>query len=206
LEFYPFRRRLLLDLDDTRLDNSKVAIKSFRNLFIAESISTLGRQIVTAANWKLFWQMSLTSIQRNTLFRLLHNKIPTRKLLFAMGLSVVPSSSCIFCADEEDVFHFFFRCPTKFVFWDALIREFLWPNTTIEQLHQGFLSLDFRSIHPLDGCPFSVQLLLITALSEMWRAHWRHVIDSELFSFVTLLYATRKRTQKTVAEDSLRSD
>jgi hypothetical protein len=86
-------------------------------------------------------------------------------------------SSCIFCADEEDVFHFFFRCPTKFVFWDALIREFVWPNTTIEQLHQAFLSLDFRSIHPLDGCPFSVQLLLITALSEVWRAHWRHVID-----------------------------
>jgi hypothetical protein len=44
---------------------------------------------------------------------------------FAMGLSVVPSSSCTFCADEEDAFHFFFRCPTKFVFWDALIRKFL---------------------------------------------------------------------------------
>jgi hypothetical protein len=27
----------------------------------------------------------------------------------------------------------------------------------------------------------NVQLLLISALSEVWRAHWRHVIDSELF-------------------------
>jgi hypothetical protein len=40
----------------------------------------------------------------------------------------------------------------------------------------------------------------------VWRAHWRHVIDSERFSFVTLLYATRKRTQRIVAEDSLRFD
>jgi hypothetical protein len=62
------------------------------------------------------------------------------------------------------------------------------------------------NVSPFVSRSINLFFLLITALSEVWRAHWRHVIDSELFSFVTVLYATRKRTQRTIAEDSLRFD
>ncbi|RCI00134.1 hypothetical protein CU098_007928 [Rhizopus stolonifer] len=74
-----------------------------------------------------------------------------------MALCTAPTPLCSFCQEVETVLHFFFRCPQKSIFWDIVIREFLWSGTSIDDISSVLQSLDFDKINvnkKLSFCPY----------------------------------------------------
>ncbi|KAI8046991.1 uncharacterized protein B0P05DRAFT_448215, partial [Gilbertella persicaria] len=157
---------------------------------------------VSPSAWKLFWCMTFTSVQRNSIYRLLTGKVPTKSLLFNMALSTAPNPFCSFCQEVETVFHFFFRCPQKFIFWDIVIREFLWPGTSIDDISSALQSLDFNKINVNNSCPIEVEMLLVIALSELWKAHWTHMHRREPFLASIAFSQTLRAVGRRAAEET----
>ena len=132
--------------------------------------------------------------------------IPSRRLLAHILPRKYPSSSCTFCSDVEDIFHMFFRCPPTFVFWDHLIREYLWPGHTIDRIFEALSSLNFSSIRVLPSCPLSAPLLLTVALAEIWKSHWLHIIQGIPFSALCVLRNLRIAVTRRHSEDIFVND
>ena len=145
-------------------------------------------------SFKRFWILALSTIQRNTVFRLVFQKIPTR-LFLSRSLDSPPS--CLICSDIEDIFLFFFRCLPKFLFWDHLIREFMWPDTTIDLIFSTF-----SNIRCLPSSRVEAYYLLVIALSEVWRAHWLFIFNDTPFVYTAVLQQTRWQVGRHLAERS----
>ena len=200
--FFAFRRRLLLSGDDPALCSPRTSCKTFRAQITQRStVLSVHQQTLSKAAWSRFWRLTLTTVQRNVLYRLLHRLIPTRRILFHILPAKYPSSACEFCGDVEDIYHLFFRCPPKFIFWDHLIREYLWPGSTIDHIFAALSSLDFRSIRILPSCPLSATLLLTIAPSEVWKLHWLGIFEKIPFPVPAAFRNLRLAIQRRHSED-----
>ncbi|KAI8334555.1 hypothetical protein BD560DRAFT_414440, partial [Blakeslea trispora] len=104
-----------------------------------------------------------------------------------------------------DIFHFFFRCPPKFLFWNHLIREFLWPDTTIDLIFSALSTLNFSNIRCLPSSRVEADYLLIIALSEVWRAHWLFIFNDTAFVYTAVLQQTRWQIECHLSERSFLS-
>ncbi|EPB92332.1 hypothetical protein HMPREF1544_00901 [Mucor circinelloides 1006PhL] len=61
--------------------------------------------------------------------------------------AVFESPLCPVCLSVEDSSnHLLFHCPSKEKVWKGVIFEFLWPTTTILDLTEALLSLDFSNV------------------------------------------------------------
>ncbi|KAI8091475.1 uncharacterized protein B0P05DRAFT_583984 [Gilbertella persicaria] len=127
---------------------------------------------------------------------------PTQRLLSHLLPTAHSSPSCCLCGDVEDIYHLFFRCPVKFIYWDHLIREYLWPGTTIDHIYEALNCLNFRKIQVLTSCPISSPMLLIIAISEVWKAHWLHVFHNVPFSPLAVFRSCRLAIQRCHEEDT----
>ena len=157
-----------------------------------------------SAAWGRFWALSFTYVQRNVIYRLLHKKVNTRFQLHVIDPVLHPATTCLCCLHHtETINHFFFTCPSKFSFWTGLIKEFLWPGTSVTDLQTSILSLNFEKILVRPSCPHEPAIILIVAISELWKAHWRFVIDKTMFLPVNVVAATSSALQKRYAEDHL---
>jgi hypothetical protein len=134
-------------------------------------------------SWIDFWKMSLTFVQRNVIYRIILNKIPCnynlKQTIKARDSSV--NSSCLFCPNQIDTIkHFFFTCSKKRPFWDNLIQEFLWPTPSIDSIVYAIYTLDFSYIKPkAEYSKLGSQVLIILALAEIWKSHWRFIFDKQ---------------------------
>ncbi|RCH98606.1 hypothetical protein CU098_010880, partial [Rhizopus stolonifer] len=132
---------------------------TFRKVITQAALSDIiARQEVSSAAWKYFWCIPITTLQRNMMYRFLTQKISIRMLLSKTSPDRFPTTVCILCGDQETVYHFFFRCPQKFPFWDALIREFLWPGTSLDLVSDALASFNFSRIRSQTNCPLSVAM------------------------------------------------
>jgi hypothetical protein len=68
-------------------------------------------------NWITYWKMSLTFLQRNVIYRIIHNKVPCKYNLnrvFNNQNGISEESKCPICQEaQETVDHFFFLCSKK---------------------------------------------------------------------------------------------
>ncbi|KAK4510370.1 Vacuolar protein sorting-associated protein 70 [Mucor velutinosus] len=165
--------------DGQPLGNAQASAKTCRKSVLSSMEQPLALQNVSASRWKFFWSLSLTYIQRNVIYRLITGCIPSRSRLHYMMPGVFESHNCPVCLSlNETASHLLFDCPSKEKVWLGVIFEFLWPTTSITDIKEALLSLDFwdiwysqvKGIHPY-------RILLIT-LSQIWLAHMRFVFDN----------------------------
>ncbi|KAK4519545.1 uncharacterized protein ATC70_009781 [Mucor velutinosus] len=163
-------------------------------------------QNISASHWKFFWSLSLTYIQRNVIYRLITGCIPFRSRLHYMMPGVFESHNCPVClSPNETASHLLFDCPSKEKVWQGVIFEFLWPTTSITDIKEALLSLDFsdiwysqvKGIHPY-------RILLIT-LSQIWLAQMRFVFDNIILVPEAILVNIRSTVRQTVDEDQIHS-
>jgi hypothetical protein len=167
LNFHSFKQGLLIKAFDPDDLASRSPAKTFRTAIAAHSSEIVLQNHIRSADWSRFWSLSLVFTQRNVLYRFIFDKIPTRLLLSSLVHNRFPTSDCCLCSAPETKYHFFFACPLKSTFWDLLIREFLWPGTTIDQICSCIQHLHFSSLSLLPGSPAKAPVLLIVALSEL---------------------------------------
>lgn len=132
--------------------------------------------------WKRFWKLSLPHKAFTPWWRLLHEKVSTRKTLYTKGLHDVDSPLCGICKIEtEDHYHLFVGCSSKRRFWFNAteimqissfmpIQSAIWCAITTFQQPNGTYLQD----HVLQrlGC----------ILSVVWQLHWRCMIAQEQWS------------------------
>ncbi|KAK4516947.1 triacylglycerol lipase [Mucor velutinosus] len=116
------------------------------------------------------------------------------------------SHNCPIClSPNETASHLLFDCPSKEKVWQGVIFDFLWPTTSITDIKEALLSLDFsdiwysqvKGIHPY-------RILLIT-LSQIWVAHMRFVFDDTILVPEAILVHIHSTVRQTVDEDQIHS-
>lgn len=204
LDFQSFKQGLLIQAFDPNNSECKSAAQYFRASVKAHSYHHLQHiQTNSTASWSRFWRLSLICTQRNVIYRFIYDKIPTRLLLGRLFPNKFPSNACFLCSAPESIIHFFFRCPQKSTFWDLLIREFLWPSVTIDLISSCIKTLNFTPLLLARTDSTKADILVITALSELWKAHWRSVFDDHPFSAASVLSNTILALERRKAEDKI---
>lgn len=133
--------------------------------------------------WKQFWELALAFVQQNIIYRIIYKKIPHKQLLHRIHPSQHLNGFCAICNDQPDSTAHFFTCPQSPVFWDKPIQEYLWP-TKIVSITASIYSLNFSSLRPNTTYQeTSSTAIIIIVLSEIWKAHWRYIFDSQPLSF-----------------------
>ena len=70
--------------------------------------------------WKRVSDQVLTATARESLYLLIHNKLPVRERLFRIGLVVDPYCGVCFGAEICDIEHFFCSCPRVSDVWEGV--------------------------------------------------------------------------------------
>ena len=114
---------------------------------------------------------------------------------------IIPYQRYILCFDELT------KTKSKKLnrlFWDKLIQEYLWPGTSLGMIIQSLISLNFNAIKVLAGTTtFKPSLILIVALSEVWKAHWRFIFDQIPLTSAPLFASFRRALAKVQSEKTL---
>ncbi|KAI8643562.1 hypothetical protein BD408DRAFT_414779 [Parasitella parasitica] len=160
-------------------------------------------QVTSPILWKQFWALFLNHSQRNVIYRLIQGKIPTK--LFHYHCNPANDPHCALCLTTmESTAHFFFYCEEKQNFWERLILEYLWPGCTLRMIMDALYSLNFDLIEVLPNkSSLKPSPLLIIAITEVWKAHWRFIFDATPLTSNSLLSSFRYSVLKMQSEDVL---
>ncbi|KAL7308610.1 hypothetical protein PS15m_011795 [Mucor circinelloides] len=114
LNFVPVIQQFRL-LDSQSLTNVKASAKTFRLSVFSSSVPPLlALRNISAAHWKFFWSLSLTTIQHNVIYRFILGCIPHRRYLHRILPLVFESPLRPVCLLVEDSpSHLLFYCPSK---------------------------------------------------------------------------------------------
>jgi exonuclease III len=176
--------------------------KSFRQACSSASVVPQHLAAIASAQWSFFWSLSLTMIQRNVVYRLINKCIPHQSLLHLRFPTVHLSPLCVVCSLVDDsIDHFLFECPLKATVWQGIISEFLWPTVTIADIRLSLLSLDFYNIRYSQRPRVSSHHIVIIAMSNIWKAHYRLIFDQTPFAPAAVLNSIRLDIQKMIDED-----
>lgn len=205
VSFAPLIQQLHLQ-DGKSFTNVRASAKTFRLSVQSSVLPPLALRNISAAHWKLFWSLSLTTVQRNVVYRLITGSIPHRRLLHYIMPRVFDSPSCPVCLHTVDsAAHLFFFCPTKEKVWQGIIFEFLWPTTTVGDVMEALLSLDFSNIWYCQIKNINPYKILLIALSQIWLAHMRFIFDKVPISPSAILATIRSHIHQRIAEDQCHS-
>ncbi|CEP17553.1 hypothetical protein [Parasitella parasitica] len=89
--------------------------------------------------------------------------------------------------------------------WQDVIFEFLWPTTTIIDIKEALLSLDFSDIWYSQVKGIRPYRILLITLSQIWLAHMRFVFDNTPLVPEAILVSVRSTVRQTVDEDNIHS-
>ena len=146
ISFRPFADNLLVDMD-LHNPTARCSSKTFRAACQSSHMPPPYLTAIDASHWFFFWSLSLTTLQRNVLYRYINASIPHQSLLHRLFPLIHLSPLCIVCSDTVDsIDHFLFHCAPKATVWQKVINEFLWPTVDIHDIQQALLSLDFYNI------------------------------------------------------------
>ncbi|CAO0789273.1 unnamed protein product [Mucor circinelloides] len=140
---------------------------------------------ITSSNWKFFWSLSLTLVQRNVIYRFITKTIPARRLLHYFQIADTPL--CPICGNEENAVHLLFLCPDKVSTWKAIIFEFLWPTVSVDDIIQACTTLDFDPIKYVSKHYTTAPMVVLVTLSNIWRAHFRLIFSSAPFTWTDVV-------------------
>ncbi|KAK4513850.1 uncharacterized protein ATC70_005856 [Mucor velutinosus] len=192
--------------DGQPLGNAQASAKTFRLSVLSSMEQPLVLQNISASHWKFFWPLSLTYIQRNVIYRLITGCIPSRSRLHYMMPGVFESHNCPVClSPNETASHLLFDCPPKEKVWQGVIFEFLWPTTSITDIKEALLSLDFSDIWYSQVKGIHPYIVLLITLSQIWLAHMRFVFDNIILVPEAILVNIRFTVRQTVDEDQIHS-
>ncbi|KAI9279393.1 hypothetical protein BY458DRAFT_488036 [Sporodiniella umbellata] len=199
LGFLSFKKTLKL-AGPVDLDDPVWKVKEFRKAYS----QTPPVSKVKPPQWLPFWKLALTYIQRNTIFRLIHKRIPHMQFMHSVFPTKYITELCPKCLIEPDSSeHLFFNCHLCVTYWEAFIQEFLWPTplTTIQMSAKSltFSKIKVNSTYSQD---IDSQTLTIIALSEIWKAHWKAARSASPFFPKTVLGHTKTAVLKRIAEES----
>ncbi|GAN03558.1 hypothetical protein MAM1_0043d03013 [Mucor ambiguus] len=176
--------------------------KSYRQACSSASAVPQHLTAIVSAQWSFFWSLSLTMIQRNVVYRLISKCIPHQSLLHLRFPTVHLSPLCVVCSLVDDsIDHFLFVCSLKVAVWQGIISEFLWPTKTIADICHSLLSLDFHNIRYSQRPHASSHHIVIIAMSNIWKAHYRLIFDQTPFAPAAVLNSIRLDIQKMIDED-----
>jgi exonuclease III len=145
--------------------------------------------------WFFFWNTGMENKDKIIWWKLIHNRIPTRKWLHKIYPEKCESEICEICKTEiEDTEHFFFKCPIKKKIWDYGIRLMnIWaPKYGVEHkfdlvefknIQQGFAD---KYLDPSKYEKVKPMIVFGIILRNIWNAHWAHVregADREEFNY-----------------------
>ncbi|CEP14773.1 hypothetical protein [Parasitella parasitica] len=109
VSFAPFVNQLIST--DGR---SSVSAKSFRLAVLSSVIPASTLRKVSTAHWQMFWSLSLTTIQRNVVYRCIVGCIPHRGFLHHIMPNIFELFRCPICLLATDsASHLLFHCPSK---------------------------------------------------------------------------------------------
>ncbi|KAG1139520.1 hypothetical protein G6F37_008143 [Rhizopus arrhizus] len=157
---------------------------------------------IPCANWLTFWSLSLTCIQRNVIYRLIHLKIPHKDCLYHLLSRPGISPYCSICVVSIDsIDHFFFSCPPRYLVWQEVIREFLWPTLDIAKIRHALCSLDFSEVSYCLNPKLDGDIVLIISLSAIWKLHWQCIFRQQDFVPNAALALIRKEVATYLAQE-----
>ncbi|OAC98760.1 hypothetical protein MUCCIDRAFT_115001 [Mucor lusitanicus CBS 277.49] len=205
VSFAPLVQQFRLE-DGQPLITTTASAKAFRLTVLASASTPLRLRTVSAANWKFFWSLSLTYIQRNVIYRYIVGCIPHRRFLHRIMPTVFESPLCPVCLSVEDSpSHLLFYCPSKERVWQGVIFEFLWPTTTIHDVEEALRFLDFSNIWYCQLKGIKPSRILIIAISQLWLAHMRFIYDSTPIDHTAILASIRNNVRQNIEEDQCHS-
>lgn len=122
--------------------------------------------------------------------------------------AVFDYSRCSVCITTDDsTQHLLFHCPTKEKVWQRVIFEFLWwLTTTITNIKEALLSLDFTSIWYCQLTGIKPYKILLISLSphKLWLAHMRFIFDQTPIVSTAILASIRSSVHQTIGGRSMR--
>ncbi|KAK4519269.1 uncharacterized protein ATC70_009501 [Mucor velutinosus] len=193
-------------LDDQPLGNVQASAKAFRQAVLSSVVSPLALRKISASSWKFFWSLSLTTVQRNVIYRLILGRIPHRRFLHFIMPKVFVSPLCPVCLSMNDSpSHLLFHCPSKEKVWQGVIFEFLWPTTSILDIKEALLQLDFSNVWYCQIAGIKPFRILIITLGQLWLAHMRFIYDNVPMDHTAILASIRTSVRQTIAEDQCHS-
>jgi hypothetical protein len=77
----------------------------------------------------------------------------------------------------------------------------LWPTTSIGDIKEAFLSLDFSYLWYCQVNGIDSYKILLISLSQIWLAHMRFVFNQVPISHAAILASIRINIQKMIDED-----
>ncbi|KAG2208827.1 hypothetical protein INT46_006133 [Mucor plumbeus] len=127
-------------------------------------------------------------------------------LLHLVMPTVFDSPLCPVCVVSRDSSsHLLFHCPSKEKVWQGIIFESLWPTTSIGDIKEAFLSLDFSYLWYCQVKGIDSYKILLISLSQIWLAHMRFVFNQVPVSPAAILASIRINIHKMIAEDQYQS-
>ena len=116
--------------------------------------------------------------------------------------TVFDSPLCPVCVTFCDFSsHLLFHYPTKEKVWQRAIFEFLWPTTSIADIKEAFLSLDFSYLWYCQVKGIDLYKILLISLPQIWLAHMRFVFNQVPVSHTAILASIQLNIQKIIDED-----
>ena len=166
-----------------------ITTKSFRR-----ACATAHCSAIPGMNWKYFWALSLTLVQRNVLYRFLTRSIPHKSILHYF--KIIESPTCIVCKrSKEDAEHLLFLCPPKASIWKDIIFEFLWPTVSVKDIIHACSTLDFTDVQYVSKTYTTAPMVIIMTLANIWRAHFRLIFHDAPFNRDMVVKQIKEETQ-----------
>ena len=179
---------LLTSTNWNRITNKIVYNHELSNLPVSKVEMDMGVSFSLA--WKRLWYDSLSVEDRETVYLLIHRKLPVRERLFRIKMEADPY--CVNCLDGNghalicDFEHFFCKCENVIQMWKC-IQEIMFDILQKHVSNHDALSLLF----PSSSFEADLVWLLGSFFGLIWK--WHHVKGdniscAQLFGFLKFKY------------------
>jgi len=164
--------------------------------------STAPRHDLTPFFWKFFWSADIPHRTRTVWWRLLINKLPSRKRLHSL-MSEEFEASCPICgADEETDRHMLFTCPQKLQVWRSALAKHVGDMDFSWEFIELLLFGEHDQILPTSN--ISAISLLATILFQIWKYHFNQIREDEPFDPVQVSLAIDIQVKLITAQNNYR--
>jgi hypothetical protein len=197
-----------LDFNGTTISvTSDFSTKIFRQtISAAHSLVPARLRQINSSKWLSFWSLSLVTIQRNVVYRLLSGSIPHRSLLHRIFPEKYPSSLRPICSSvPESAHHLLFYCHPKTIIWKEVIFYYLWPTVEVVDILSAIYSLDFFNVRYSQKSGISADMVILITLASIWKAHFRNMIEGTTFLWPTVMNSIHIAIQQHIQEGQLSS-
>ena len=140
--------------------------------------------------WKRLCYASLPSEDRDTVFLLIHRKLPVKERLFRINMEVDPYCTTCFDVDGDavicDLEHFFCTCGNVLPMWNS-VKEIIFDLLQVHVSNQDILSFLF----PSSSFEAEIMWLLGSYVGLIWTWHYVKgdtISSAQLFGFLKFKY------------------